>query len=226
MNKNKGVSLAEYGIIIALVALSLLPIYFLLGQNIIDYLKNYSNAVTDINTSLDENTDPTKVSILSETVKAGDLNGTPADPVMSCANNICAIDYGSIVLNGIPANFGEIVETTGTAGGTEEIIALLEQVAEQKSEDPKTTEQELIDLQNLIARGKEIVEIEKVYDSFMEDLLSDVNGLVDARNSIDYYNIIKASETSYVNPVDKTIWPVNVGAERNEPMNILMGLKT
>lgn len=210
MKKSKGASLFQYVIILALIGLLLVPIYFLHGQTIVNHLKSFLDVLTGVNTSLFENTDPGKKSILAETVKAGELGGTPSNPVMDCAGGVCAIDYGSLILNGVPADFGEIIETAGTAGGTEEIIALLEQIADQKAKDPETTEQELTDLRNLIARGKEIVEIEKVYDSFMATFLPDVNGLVADRNSIDYYNILRDSQISYINEVDKTEWPVNV----------------
>ncbi|MEW5818693.1 MAG: hypothetical protein AB1782_00755 [Cyanobacteriota bacterium] len=210
MRHINGASIAQYAIIIALIALAVFPIYFIHGQNIVDHLKNFYNVVTDVQDNVDINTNPVKVSILNESVSAGGLGGTPENPVMDCAKKTCAIDYGSIILNGVPANFNEIVETSGTSGGTEEILALLEQVAVQKEQDPETTPQELTDLKNLISRGREIVEIEKVYDSFMSSFLPDVNGLVADRNSIDYYNIIKTSQTSYTNEVDKSEWPVNV----------------
>lgn len=210
MRKIKGASLFQYAIILGLVALMAVPVYFTLGQTIVDHLKAFYSSIVDINENADINGDSAKLSIVSESVKAGDLGGEPKAPVMNCVKTICAIDYGTIILNGVPANFNEIVETSGTAGGTDEILALLEQVAEQKAKDPETTPQELEDLSNLIARGREIVAIEKIYDGFMANFLPDVNGLVADRNSIDYYNIVKASKVSYVNDVDKAEWPVNI----------------
>lgn len=210
MRTIKGASLFQYIVIIALVALVVVPIYFNLGETIVNKLKSFYSVMVDVNENADINTDPVKLNIISQMVEAGDLAGTPEAPVMECAKDLCAIDYGTIVLNGVPADFNEIVETSGTAGGTEEILALLEQVAEQKAEDPEATPQEIEDLNNLIARGREIIAIEKTYDSFMATFLPDVNGIVADRNSIDYYNIVKASKIDYVNEVDKTEWPVNV----------------
>ncbi|MGD9581631.1 MAG: hypothetical protein AB7V50_09685 [Vampirovibrionia bacterium] len=210
MRKVTGASLFQYIIILSCVAVAIIPAFFGLGQNLFNQLSGFYNVVGNVNENMDVNSDPVKLDIVSNNVQAGDLGGTASSPVMSCAKDTCAIDYGTLVLNGVPANFSEVVETTGAAGGTEKVLSLLEQVAEQKKDDPATTEQELQDLNKLIACGREIVEIEKIYDNFMATFQDDVNGIVADRNSIDYYNILKASQTSYINEVDKTEWPVNI----------------
>ena len=63
--------------------------------------------------------------------KAGDLKGTTSKPVMRCSFGSCIIDYGDFILQGVPDNFAEFVESSGSSGGTEKLLSLMEQIAEQ-----------------------------------------------------------------------------------------------
>lgn len=98
-----------------------------------------------------------------KTAKAGDLGGTTEQPVKSCVSNYCAIDFGDVILTGVPENFGALVSTNGSSIGTSTISELMIQLANQ-IDDPKTPEDEGSDIRNLanlshfIARNIEGVE--------------------------------------------------------------------
>ncbi|MEW5821132.1 MAG: hypothetical protein AB1782_13145, partial [Cyanobacteriota bacterium] len=67
----------------------------------------------------------------------GELGGTSGSPVTSCSGNNCSIDYGDFVLNGLPDNFSELVETSGTSGANDQLASILENLADQiEGSDP------------------------------------------------------------------------------------------
>lgn len=86
------------------------------------------------------------------TLKAGDLGGTAEQPVKSCVGNDCAIDFGDVILTGVPENFGALVSTNGSNIGTSTIGDLMMQLANQ-IDDPATPEDEGSDLRDLANLG-------------------------------------------------------------------------
>ena len=80
------------------------------------------------------------------------------EPIFTCAKGLCDIDFGDFILTGIPENFEEFVKTQGTAGGTEELIALLEQIAaqlEEKGDNDLAAEiRDLANLGHIIAQAE------------------------------------------------------------------------
>lgn len=164
MNKKEcGASLAQYVIIITLIALALVPIYFTFGQQIVRGFTNFYNGVLSINNTLQANSPENLPAIKDGVVKGGQLGGTPDNPKKTCVSGVCAIDYGDFVLNGIPDNFTSFVESNGTAGGTDKLVALLNQLADQ-ADDPATPADEgqsirdLANLSHIIARIDEQTE--------------------------------------------------------------------
>jgi hypothetical protein len=96
-------------------------------------------------------------------IQASDLGGTPNNPVVKCFGNQCVIDYGDFILNGIPQNLSEIVETAGTSGGTSVLMSVLDQIVDQLIEqgDKKTAEdfKNLANLGHLVSTLQETVEL-------------------------------------------------------------------
>lgn len=121
-------------------------------------------------TSLDLNINPkTGAAQISgfnnNSITAGSLGGSPDNPVTKCIANNCSIDFGDFVLNNVPDNFASTVETNGNAGGTEELLSMLEQFVMQMEADPDTTPEEIAALKNLLARGYEVVAIERQFET-------------------------------------------------------------
>ncbi|MEW5819992.1 MAG: hypothetical protein AB1782_07350, partial [Cyanobacteriota bacterium] len=121
--KTYGNSLSQYTNVIVLIALALIPVFYICGQILI---KNYSNFSSGLKNNELNNTSGQII-----TIQAHELNGTPDKPVSKCSGGMCSIDYGSFVLNGIPQNFDEFVQTGGTSGGSDKLAELVMQIAEQ-----------------------------------------------------------------------------------------------
>lgn len=130
MRIKQGASLYQYMIVISLVILSVVPIYLLLGENIIDALSKHLSFLTTNNEIMASNR-PLGPRIEAGSIKAGGLGGNKNDPKSECSGEICAIDFGDFILNGVPENLGDFIETAGTSGGTHELADILEQLSEQ-----------------------------------------------------------------------------------------------
>ncbi|MEW5820777.1 MAG: hypothetical protein AB1782_11340, partial [Cyanobacteriota bacterium] len=126
-----GNSLSQYTNVIVLIALALIPVFYICGQLLIKNFSNFSSGLTPKNVSTNSTANNSGTVL---TIKPNDLNGTPDKPVSKCSGGKCSIDYGSFVLNGIPQNFNEFVQTGGTSGGLDELASMLMQIAEQYKE--------------------------------------------------------------------------------------------
>lgn len=180
---NKGATLFQYAIIIALVALAIVPILLIFGGNINKILADYSgifktnDKMVKYNVSLSKsptNTASASTSTPTSTtgitlpgIKPGELSGTPNNPVKQCIEGLCSIDYGNFVLNNVPDDFNSFVETSGTSAGTKTIITLLEQVAQQQT-DPKTTDL----IRKLANYGHQLAANEKNVEDVAQDVIN------------------------------------------------------
>lgn len=184
MLKYKGSSLAQYAIIIALIAIAVVPAFFLIGDTIFSSFTNFYNLLsggktnTNVVSSAPE-TPPTK----TETgQKAGSLGGTNDAPVKECSNGSCVIDYGDFLLQGVPDNFSDFVKSSGSSGGTENILSLFDQMIAQ-TQDSLPAEsinklQELADLGHILAG----------FEKYVEDIASSCSGKTYANSC--FHNII------------------------------------
>ena len=176
----KGNTIAQYAIIILLVGIVVSQAFSLVGINLVDIFSKYKDGYSDMSSKMSVNANEEALNVHMGNIKAGDYNGSYDNPEKRCFEGVCAIDFGTVVLNNVPQNFSEIVETTGTSGATETIIAMIEQLKDQVAEDPANTE-EVVAIQKLIDRGMEIVKIEKEYDSFMSNYIASIDGFVNAK---------------------------------------------
>ncbi|MGD9580678.1 MAG: hypothetical protein AB7V50_04855, partial [Vampirovibrionia bacterium] len=158
--KNKGSALAQYGIIIVLVVLGAVVAYSLLGQTIVDQLTSFLNFQKNNNAQMAENYNNTGSSSTSTTTaEPGSLGGTSTSPVENCNAGSCTVDYGDFILSGIPENYKDFVEVQGTSGGTDKLVSLVNQMADQLEEDGKPAEaQELRNFANLLSFMSDIEE--------------------------------------------------------------------
>ncbi|MEW5819913.1 MAG: hypothetical protein AB1782_06950 [Cyanobacteriota bacterium] len=174
MNKHSGNSLAQYAIIIALVALALVPIFFVFGKTIYDNFVHFYNVFTNKEITSVSTTIPNNNNLIP-----GSLGGTPKKPVSQCDGNICNIDFGEFVLSSVPQDFGEYVETNGNSGGTDSLLAIIEQIADQLEAKGDTAGAEdyrdLANLGHFIADGMET----------NENLASQCSDLVCYKNAIE-----------------------------------------
>lgn len=173
MNK-KGQNLAELGVILSVVVIAVILALTLLGGNIFTLFDRISNS-EGFASDDSQNTGTNNINNASGSSELipGSLGGTPSKPVSQCDNGACVIDYGEFLLTGIPENFGELVQTTGSSGGTESLIALINQIADQlEKKGDVSGANEFRDLANL---GHFMAEVQKGYESVAQACSSDAN---------------------------------------------------
>lgn len=191
--KLSGASMFQYLIIICIVALGITPCFYLMGDKINESLAYFQYKMAENNEVVSENTSPNFNSILNGNVTGGQLGGTANNPVRQCAGSNCTIDFGPIVLNNIPRDYSEIIETSGASGGTEVVVGLIQQIAEQLEDNPQVTEEQLTKIQEIVAYGNDIKNLELLFEGKYKNLLnykdelaqysSTMSGLWDKRNT-------------------------------------------
>lgn len=128
MKKTQGTSLAQYAIIIALIALALIPIFIIFGGMIHNHFSFFNNCLEEgeiTNNQTTTTTDPKNIN------KPNDIK----EPEKTCSGDSCSINFGNFILTGIPSNYHGFIETHGTSGGTDKLLSMLEQIADQLEED-------------------------------------------------------------------------------------------
>lgn len=128
---NKGQNLMEFLLIVALVVIVCIIALTALGGNVFTSFFNTSTKVKGFQPFGKESTVETKVT-------PGSLGGTYTSPQQQTIDGSTDIDFGSYVLAGIPADFSNFVEVSGTSGGTDLFAGLLEQLADQLEENGDT----------------------------------------------------------------------------------------
>lgn len=166
--KNSGVSLFQYIIIISLIGLGVFIAYSTMGDLIKNIFSSYNSGYDSMNKSITNNLPP------EPPITPGSLGGTAALPVKKCDAQGCDIDFGDFVLNGIPEDFGTFINSSGAAGGTEQLSDLLEQLATQM-DDPATSEDEGISFREMANLGHLIGGIQKTFETNAESCVSDAN---------------------------------------------------
>jgi Flp pilus assembly pilin Flp len=153
----RGNSLTQYAIIIALIALLLVPVFLILGQNIVNYFagldKGLGERKNDHSTVSNDQL-PANMTNMA----GGSLGGTPDKPVEKCQDNECVIDFGEFVLSGVPENFSDYVRTSGNSGGTKKLVQLLYQMADQLAETGDTDNS--LEIKKLATLGHNIALLE------------------------------------------------------------------
>lgn len=184
MKNCKGSALVEYIIPTAVIAIVVgLGIFLLMDNNkLLNFITNSNNAKYDSDklklSSQGKPDAPTKDMVLAPQnysqgltdwmVAAGQLKGTPDNPANQCVGNSCSLDYGPLVLNGIPANFDSFVETVGTSGGTTKLASLIDEIlAQAKNLDPPMDDDLIRQLSN---QGHGLASSQKATEDYVKTL--------------------------------------------------------
>ena len=193
-SKRIGSVLSQYGIIIGLVVLAIIPIFIIFGNNIVGYFTQFNELLKSNNTNLSSTsssnngnssnsssstgtstasstTSNTTSSNTTSSVSAGQLGGTPEKPVSNCVNNSCTIDYGEFILNGVPANLDEYMQSAGASGVTEALAAVLDQLIAQSPEINSSLDINL--LKQLAERGHSFANLENNMEEYAQKYLDD-----------------------------------------------------
>lgn len=165
MKKNAGSALIDYVIPTALIGLVCgVSLYYMVSDGkLLGFIGASANM--DINMAdqmaVIGNKKPDGTSILNN-LAGGSLGGTPDNPVEKCTDGTCMIDYGEFILNGVPENFSEVVQSTGTSGGTDSLVSLVKQIADQLEQNGKINES--LEVRKLASLGHNIATLEKEYE--------------------------------------------------------------
>lgn len=183
MNKSKGNALIQYAIILALVTGSVGSVYFTFGESIKKNLLSFLYMQQDNNTQITMNANNVTINNFQNgTILAGQLGGKTNNPIRVCNGGICAIDFGPIIINNIPENYTELIETTGAHGTTDSVLKLVQQVASQLENNPSISEEHLAKIDSLISSGKQIVKIEEEFERKFENFTKYKNNLIEYNN--------------------------------------------
>lgn len=168
---SKGASLSQYGIVIALLGVALVPVFFIMGETISKQFASFNTIMTDNNATIIANagtgTGTGSVEEETDTTSEASLD----KPKINCDKDSCIIDYGEYVLKGIPNNFKEYVQSSGTSGGTEYLATLIEQIAETVDLE-EGTKNLIFQLAN---NGHSIATAERSLDSLVSTELNTAN---------------------------------------------------
>ena len=212
--KSFGSALAQYAIIIGLISVVLVPVFFVMGNLINGKFKGLSSYFSppDQQTQDDTSSDTTTIP-LPEPLAGGSLGGTPQNPVKDCTNGVCTLDYGEFTLQGLPDNFTEVVETTGTSAGTQLLSSLLDQMISQMegNVDPADLQQ-IKDLSNM---GHLIAD----YEQYVEDFAQQCDSTADPKTCMGTFLYHNAS--TYSPPSDLLNQLTGLNLDFSEPGNIL-----
>lgn len=136
----KGASLTQYVIIIALVSVVLVPVFFMFGKTIVNSFNDFFLALKagkNIQSQTNPSSGGTTPAVNEELATPGvtkPATASPDKPAKDCKNGICTIDYGDFVLTGIPENLQVHLQAAGASGTTEDIVSLLEQIIAQEDQ--------------------------------------------------------------------------------------------
>lgn len=166
--KYQGASLFQYAVIIALIAVCLVPAYIIMGDTITSQLSGFSNMMADNNEIIKSNQSSSNDTGSGPIISPGELEGSSTDPKIQCEGNGCAIDFGDYVVSGIPSNFSEYIETAGASGGTDYLSTILDEIAENAPVDEETKKL----LEALANNGHGIAAIERSFNNEITDLIS------------------------------------------------------
>lgn len=180
MRKNKGASLVQYAIIIALIAIFLVPIFFLLGINI-------NNILTAFNNALKNNNDIITTNLINSGSTGPSTPPAIPAPVKSCSGGNCDIDFGDFVLTGIPEDFSTFIHDEGSSRGTDMLASLIAQMADNyENINGPDSAKELTEIVNLM--------------KFVASIQAKVESFIPESGSISYY--------SYDKKLDETTMPL------------------
>ncbi len=197
MNKNnKGNAIAQYGIIILLVSIAIIPGFFLIGKNLTDYFTSFKNMISGGDAQTASNS-----GFLNIFSGPGSSSSNTAENVeVSCEGTNCTIQVGNLVLNSIPENLTEIIETSGSAGGTETLASIIQQIADQADQN-NINQKDAYKINKLASLAYELAASEKFLETFSGDVIRDFEAIMTQFDENYYYSLSNYEREQYVQSV-------------------------
>lgn len=165
MRKIRGSAILDYVLPLALVGIVVgLGLNYGISNNVLgNFIAKSAGQKTESSNKIiiGEQADTT-ISIVSESKNKSE--GFLNEPEVTCDSDKCSINYGSYVLEGLPANFNDFVQAHGTSGGTDTLadtMMLLAQQLEEKGYDNETIKK----IKKMANLGHNIASLERKFES-------------------------------------------------------------
>lgn len=170
--KTTGASLTQYAIIIALIALLVVPGFFLIGTNITGSFENLYNGLLGNSRNSSESISDNKSITPDKIVDYDQVFKDEKTNVSSkCSGDFCTLEVGDIILKDVPVNIADIIETGGSSAATDKLASLIEQIAEQAKVNPAINSQDKEKIAKLAELAYKMAEKEKYLEGFSEKAL-------------------------------------------------------
>jgi Flp pilus assembly pilin Flp len=169
MFSSKGSSLIQYAIILGVIIIIIVPAFYLIGNNVVNFFSAFKESVATNSMSSETNETIPASNPTNETLPSPEPPISTANydtPVVTCSGNMCTMDFGPLILEGIPDDYGLFIETAGVAGGTEKTAALINQIATQLEAQGLVDESNMV--QKLATIGHNMALVEKEMEKFGE----------------------------------------------------------
>lgn len=118
IKKESGNALAQYGIILGLIAIALIPIFFIFGKTITDNFTSFQSYLSESEIS-------------NSNITGNNNNNSPSSSSITCENGTCEITLSNGVTLNTPENFNDFIETSGSSGGVGEFAKIIDQLIAQ-----------------------------------------------------------------------------------------------
>lgn len=201
--KNKGQNLIEFAILLGCIGVGAIFALSAIGFNVNNLFQNGVDQMASYKPFGNvQSNSTTQQPPISNT--PGPLGGTPDNPVKQCNGNTCKLDFGEFILDGVPDNFGELVKTSGTAGSTEALLGLVDQLITQM--DGKVTIDELNKIKKLSNTGHLIAN----YEKYVEDFAINCNASVDSYQCLSDFLYNGASTYSVPSSLSSQLPDLNI----------------
>jgi hypothetical protein len=200
MRLKTGSAIVDYIVPLAAIGLVLgMGLYYIFSSGVLEQFIRTSGNLNVDQTNSTAIMNPNKAEEeLPVSPAGGSFGGSPENPIRTCDGSECVIDYGTFVLNGIPSNFSDYVQTSGPSGGTDKISDLLMQIATQLEKEGK--EEEALDVKILATTGHNIALMQNATEKVVESCNKDMDCIADYQSKLfekpagfneNYYSFIK-----------------------------------
>ena len=176
-SKNRGATLTEYAIILAIILAVLIPVFFLLGNNLFGSFDSMYKTLTGDSNS--------NTSLLSD----NQPNTTPSGTTN--------INVGGLPISGVQKDFSEIIETSGSSAATEHLASLIDQIAKQGENTGLLSDTDLKLIRQLANLSYQLAHEEKRIESVSSGAVSVYNQTVNSLCEDDYINLNQAAQNDY-----------------------------
>lgn len=195
--RSKGNALTQYAIVLALLAVVLVPSFFMIGgtitQNFVDFYETLSGKKYAHNTQSAQQTANSQDGNVSEGVN------------INCNGNDCEISINEAITLDISGDLSEIIETSGAAGATDHLASALSQLADQ-AESLNVSEEDKRLIYQLADQAKVLSQYEQNAEQYSKDITTIIDACI-SNFDVAYYSTLK-TQAQRENYFEEVLTPI------------------